>query len=120
MAAPSPCRLERNPTTRGPVGPAIAVLAARLGRGSTTLSAYGAYRYGNPTRLDFTAAFAGAPDASFEVQGIGLPRHTGWLGLGASSQLADDVSWYASYDAQFGPGGLTNNVFAAGLRYRFQ
>ncbi|MFH7108513.1 autotransporter domain-containing protein [Achromobacter xylosoxidans] len=88
--------------------------------GSTTLSAYGAYRYGNPTRLDFTAAFAGAPDASFEVQGIGLPRHTGWLGLGASSQLADDVSWYASYDAQFGPGGLTNNVLAAGLRYRFQ
>ncbi|MFY3162964.1 autotransporter domain-containing protein [Achromobacter xylosoxidans] len=87
--------------------------------GSTTLSAYGAYRYGNPTRLDFMAAFAGAPDASFEVQGIGLPRHTGWLGLGASSQLADDVSWYASYDAQFGPGGLTNNVFAAGLRYRF-
>ncbi|MCV6905397.1 MAG: autotransporter domain-containing protein, partial [Achromobacter xylosoxidans] len=88
--------------------------------GVTTLTAYGAYRYGNPTRLDFTAAFAGAPDASFEVQGIGLPRHTGWLGLGASSQLAGDVSWYASYDAQFGPGGLANNVFAAGLRYRFQ
>ncbi|MFY3137930.1 autotransporter domain-containing protein [Achromobacter xylosoxidans] len=88
--------------------------------GATTLTAYGAYRYGNPTRLDFTAAFAGAPDASFEVQGIGLPRHTGWLGLAASSQLAGAMSWYASYDAQFGPGGLTNNVFAAGLRYRFQ
>ncbi|WP_025139639.1 autotransporter serine protease [Achromobacter sp. DH1f] len=87
--------------------------------GQTTFSGYGAYRYGNPTSLDFTASFAGAPDAGFQVKGIGLQRHTGWVGLGANSQLGNSLSWFANYDMQLGRGGVTNNVFSAGLRYQF-
>ncbi len=87
--------------------------------GATTFSGYGAYRYGNATPLDFTAAFAGAPDASFQVQGIGLPRHTGWLGLGAHSLLGNRVSWFIQGDLQFGQGGLANTVLSTGLRYWF-
>ncbi|AXA80632.1 autotransporter outer membrane beta-barrel domain-containing protein (plasmid) [Achromobacter xylosoxidans] len=87
--------------------------------GVTTVTGYGAYRYGNPTDLDFTAAFAGAPDATFKVKGIGLQRHTGWLGLGAASQLGADLTWFINYDLQLGRGGVNNNVFSAGLRYSF-
>jgi len=87
--------------------------------GQTVFTGYGAYRYGNPTNLDFTAAFAGAPDAAFKVKGIGLQRHTGWLGLGATSQLGADLSWFVNYDMQLGRGGVNNNVFSAGLRYAF-
>ncbi|WMD23932.1 autotransporter domain-containing protein (plasmid) [Achromobacter seleniivolatilans] len=87
--------------------------------GQTTFTGYGAYRYGNPTDLDFTAAFSGAPDAAFKVKGIGLQRHTGWIGLGATSQAGADLSWFVNYDMQLGRGGVTNNVFSAGLRYAF-
>ncbi|OCZ72424.1 autotransporter outer membrane beta-barrel domain-containing protein [Achromobacter xylosoxidans] len=87
--------------------------------GLTTFSAYGAYRYGNPARLDFTAAFGGAPDASFQVEGIGLPRHSGWLGVGASAQLGDALSWFINGTVQFGRGGVAGNGLSAGLRYRF-
>ena len=87
--------------------------------GQTVFTGYGAYRYGNPTNLDFTAAFAGAPDANFKVKGIGLQRHTGWIGLGATSQVGTDLSWFVNYDMQLGRGGVNNNVFSAGLRYAF-
>lgn len=87
--------------------------------GLTTFSAYGAYRYGNPTRLDFTAAFAGAPDASFRVEGIGLPRHAGWVGLGAGTDVGDAMSWFVNGNVRFGHGGVASNGVSAGLRYRF-
>ncbi|MFY1005102.1 hypothetical protein ACNF5F_27150, partial [Escherichia coli] len=81
--------------------------------GLTTFSAYGAYRYGNPTRLDFTAAFAGAPDASFRVEGIGLPRHAGWVGLGAGTHVGDAMSWFLNGNVRFGHGGVASNGVSA-------
>jgi len=88
--------------------------------GVTNLQAYAAWQHGfNDGKLDFNAAFVGAPAAGFTVQGIGLPRNSGWAGVGISSALAKNWSWYANYDAQFGKGGLVNNVFSAGMRKAF-
>jgi outer membrane autotransporter protein len=88
--------------------------------GVTNLQAYAAWQHGfNDGKLDFNAAFVGAPAAGFTVQGIGLPRNSGWAGIGISSALAKNWSWYANYDAQFGKGGLVNNVFSAGMRKAF-
>lgn len=88
--------------------------------GTTTVTGYGAYRYANPTNLDFTAAFTGAPDAPFTVKGIGLQRHSGWLGLGAATSTDKNLTWFVNYDMQVGRGGVTNNVFSGGLRYAFE
>ncbi len=70
--------------------------------------------------LDFNAAFNGAPDASFSVQGIGLEKTTGWIGVGLTTAVNPNWNWYVNYDAQFGKGGVKNNVFAAGLRMSIQ
>ncbi|MEO6919152.1 MAG: autotransporter domain-containing protein, partial [Collimonas sp.] len=49
--------------------------------GHSNLQAYGAWQHGfNSGNLDFNAAFVGAPAAGFTVQGIGLPRNSGWAG----------------------------------------
>jgi outer membrane autotransporter protein len=88
--------------------------------GTTNLQAYAAWQHGfNDGKLDFNAAFVAAPTAGFTVQGIGLPRNSGWAGIGVSSVLARNWSWYGNYDAQFGKGGLVNNVFSAGVRKSF-
>ncbi|WP_211465097.1 autotransporter serine protease [Collimonas silvisoli] len=88
--------------------------------GTSNLQAYAAWQHGfNDGRLDFNAAFVAAPTAGFTVQGIGLPRNGGWAGVGISSALAGNWSWYGNYDAQFGKGGLANSVFSAGVRKSF-
>lgn len=88
--------------------------------GHTNVQAYAAWQYGfNDGKLDFNAAFVGAPAAGFSVQGIGLARNSGWAGIGISSALASNWSWYGNYDAQFGKGGLVNNVFSVGMRKSF-
>ncbi|WP_249278899.1 autotransporter domain-containing protein [Bordetella genomosp. 5] len=85
----------------------------------TVFSAYAAYRYANAERLDFTAAFTGAPDATFRVQGIGLRRHSGWAGVGAASGLDERLSWFVHYDVQASAGGVANHVLSARMRYRY-
>jgi len=81
------------------------------------LTGYGVYRYGKPTNLNYTAAFVGAPNAQATFTGIDLQRHTGWMGLGVSTTATDRVTWNLNYNMQLGRGGITNNVFSAGLRY---
>ncbi|WP_230411432.1 autotransporter serine protease [Collimonas humicola] len=86
--------------------------------GDSMLQAYAAWqRAFNDGNLDFNAAFAGAPGAGFTVQGIGLARSSGWLGLGLNTAVDRRWGWYFNYDAQLGSGGLRNNVFALGLRF---
>ena len=88
--------------------------------GDSIFPGYGAYRYGNATNLDYTAAFVGAPDARGTFKGIDLQRHTGWTGLGVSTTATNRLSWNLNYNMQLGRGGITNNVFSAGLRYALQ
>ncbi|WP_211444150.1 autotransporter serine protease [Collimonas humicola] len=88
--------------------------------GSSNLQAYGAWQHGfNGGKLDFNAAFVGAPVAGFTVQGIGLPRNSGWAGIGITTAVSRKWSWYGNYDAQFGKGGVVNNVFSVGARMSF-
>ncbi|WP_228124712.1 autotransporter serine protease [Glaciimonas soli] len=70
--------------------------------------------------LDFNASFNGAPDARFSVQGIGLDKTSGWIGVGLTTTVNSTWNWYVNYDAQFDKGGVKNNVVAAGLRMSIQ
>ncbi|SFH80969.1 outer membrane autotransporter barrel domain-containing protein [Collimonas sp. OK307] len=56
----------------------------------------------------------GAPAAGFTVQGIGLSRNAGWVGLGLTTAVDKRWGWYLNYDAQLGNGGLGNNVLSLG------
>lgn len=88
--------------------------------GTTTLTGSGAYRYSNPADLSFTAAFKGAPDVAFTLQGIGLQRHSGWVGLGASTCMNSiDLNWFINLDMQIDGHGVNNKAISAGLRYEF-
>ncbi|WP_395823093.1 autotransporter domain-containing protein [Collimonas sp.] len=88
--------------------------------GDTNLQAYAAWQHAfNDGSLGFNAAFVGTPAAGFTVQGIGLARNSGWAGLGVSTVVNRAWRWYGNYDAQFGKGGVVNNVFSAGARMAF-
>lgn len=92
----------------------------RWAAGETTLTAAGAYRYGNPASLRFSAAFNGVPDATFTLQGIGLPRHSGWLGVGAvTRQDSSHLNWFINVDMQLDHHGVNSKAISAGLRYEF-
>ncbi len=87
--------------------------------GRSTLQTYAAWQHAmTDGKLDFQAAFSAAPDSNFAVQGIGLARNTGWTGIGISTAINRKVSWYANYDAQFGRGGLLNNLVLVGVRIK--
>ncbi|WP_415808295.1 autotransporter domain-containing protein [Bordetella muralis] len=88
--------------------------------GETTFTGSAAYRYGNPGSLRFSAAFNGAPDARFTLQGIGLPRHSGWLGFGVvTRQDSSHLDWFINVDMQLDHHGVNSKAISAGLRYEF-
>lgn len=88
--------------------------------GNTNLQAYAAWQHAfNDGSLDFNAAFVGAPAAGFTVQGIGLPRNSGWAGLGFTTVVNRKWSWYGNYDAQFGQSRVLNNMVSVGARIPF-
>ncbi|MFJ7568183.1 autotransporter domain-containing protein [Herminiimonas sp. NPDC097707] len=87
--------------------------------GRSTVQTYAAWQHSlTDGKLDFQASFAAAPGSSFAVQGIGLARNTGWTGIGISTAINRRMSWYANYDAQFGRGGLLNNLVLVGVRIK--
>lgn len=87
--------------------------------GWSVLQAYAAWQHAfTAGSLDFGAAYVGAPAAGFTVQGIGLPRSSGWAGLGLSTAVDKRWGWYLNYDAQLGSGGLLNNVLSLGLHFK--
>jgi len=86
--------------------------------GMSVVQAYAAWQHAfTAGSLDFGAAYVGAPAAGFTVQGIGLPRNSGWVGLGLNTAVDKRWGWYLNYDAQLGDGGLRNNVLSLGLRF---
>jgi autotransporter-associated beta strand protein len=88
--------------------------------GKSVVSAYAAWQHAaNRGSLDFQAAFSTVPGSSFTVQGVGLPRNSGWAGVGISTAINRKWIWYANYDGQFANGGLVNNVVVLGLRISF-
>jgi uncharacterized protein with beta-barrel porin domain len=69
--------------------------------------------------LGFTAAYAGAPDATFELEGVNSPRNSGWVGLGLNTLLNNQWSWFANLDGQVAGGGTKATVFSAGAQFSF-
>jgi uncharacterized protein with beta-barrel porin domain len=88
--------------------------------GETTLQGYLLYQHLlSGSNLSFPAAYAGAPTATFELEGVNSPRNSGWAGLGVTTRFADRWSWFVNLDGQF-TGGRTNaRMISAGLRLRF-
>ena len=69
--------------------------------------------------LGFTAAYAGAPNATFELEGVNSPRNTGWIGVGLNADMSKHWTWFANLDGQVAGGGTKATVFSAGARYSF-
>jgi uncharacterized protein with beta-barrel porin domain len=88
--------------------------------GQTSLQGYMLYqRLLSGSNLSFTAAYAGAPAATFQLEGVNSPRHSGWVGVGVTTQFANTWSWFMNLNGQF-TGGRTNaRMISAGLRFRF-
>ena len=69
--------------------------------------------------LGFTAAYAGAPTATFQLEGVNSPRNSGWVGVGVNAALNSHWSWFANLDGQVTGGDTKATVFSAGAQYRF-
>ena len=69
--------------------------------------------------LGFTAAYAGAPNATFELEGVNSPRNTGWVGVGLNADMNKHWTVFASLDGQVAGGDTKATVFSAGARYSF-
>jgi len=68
------------------------------------------------TKRPMTAAFAGAPSASFTVYGAPVARDAAIVGLQADTRLADSLQLYLRYDGEFATGN-DNHGLTAGLRF---
>ncbi|MFK2892203.1 S8 family serine peptidase [Dyella flagellata] len=92
----------------------------RLATGQLSLKGFALYqRVLSGQNLGFTAAYAGAPNATFELEGVNSPRNSGWIGAGLNATLGDRWSWFVNLDGQVAGGGTKAAVFSAGARYRF-
>lgn len=87
--------------------------------GTSQVGAYAAYRHGERGDLDFDASFVGAPDRSFRVKGIGLPRHAAVAGVSWVNRGDNNWSWLANVDVQIGQHGTTQHIVSVGGRYTF-
>jgi outer membrane autotransporter protein len=89
--------------------------------GTSVLQAYAAWQHAfNDGNLDFNAAYVGAPAAGFTVQGIGLARSSGWLGLGLNTAVACAIMcwrWVCDSNWIEMPGGLPTIGVAGGGGY---
>ena len=65
-----------------------------------------------------TAAFAGAPGASFIVYGATPQRDAAVIGFQAGTGVSDNAQIYLRYDGDIGS-GTDNHALSAGLRLRF-
>jgi uncharacterized protein with beta-barrel porin domain len=88
--------------------------------GQTTLQGYALYqRVLSGSNLSFNAAYAGAPGATFQLEGVNSPRNSGWVGIGVNTQFAKSWSWFVNLNGQL-TGGRTNaSMISAGARLRF-
>jgi outer membrane autotransporter protein len=103
-----------------------AQLGARLayrwnwGDGQLLLRGYALYqRILGGRDLGFTAAYAGAPGATFELEGVNAPRNSAWVGAGLNAVMNQHWSWYLNLDGQFASGGTKARTISGGVRYQF-
>jgi outer membrane autotransporter protein len=68
------------------------------------------------TARPMTAAFGGAPSASFTVYGVTPQRDAAVLGFSAKTSIADATQLYLRYDGQLAS-GFNNHTLNAGVRF---
>ncbi|WP_158545129.1 S8 family serine peptidase [Dyella monticola] len=92
----------------------------KWGDGQLSLKGYALYqRIMGGRDLGFTAAYAGAPNATFELEGVNTPRNSEWIGAGLNAVMNQHWSWYLDLDGQFASSGTKARTISAGMRYRF-
>ncbi|MBE1160172.1 S8 family serine peptidase [Dyella acidiphila] len=90
------------------------------GAGELSLKGYALYqRILGGRDLGFTAAYAGAPAATFQLEGVNTARNSEWVGAGVNAMMNQHWSWYVDLDGQFASGGTRARTISAGARYRF-
>lgn len=88
--------------------------------GRTTLQGYASLQHlFNGADLGFSAAFAGAPSATFRVEGVNSRQNNVWAGVGLNTQVNTHWSWFVNYDAKQAGEGNHANVLSAGARVSF-
>jgi uncharacterized protein with beta-barrel porin domain len=88
--------------------------------GQTALQGYVLHqRVLSGSNLGFTAAYAGAPAASFQLEGVNSPRNSGWAGVELSTQFANRWSWFVDLSGEFTGGRTDAGMVSAGARLRF-
>jgi outer membrane autotransporter protein len=91
-----------------------------LSTGQISLKGFALYqRVLGGQNFGFTAAYAGAPSATFELEGVNSPRNSGWVGAGLNAVMGNHWSWFANLDGQIAGGGTKATVLSAGAQYRF-
>ncbi|MBM7129310.1 autotransporter domain-containing protein [Dyella mobilis] len=90
------------------------------GAGQLSLKGYALYqRILGGRDLGFTAAYAGAPNATFELEGVNSPRSSAWVGAGLNAVINNHWSGFLNLDGQFASGGNKARTLSAGVRYQF-
>ena len=88
--------------------------------GKSVLQVYAAWQHAfSSGNLNFSAGYTGAPGSQFTVEGISLTRNSGWVGIGLSTAINRQWSWYANVDGQFSRAGAANSVLSLGVRIGF-
>ncbi|HEY9131729.1 MAG TPA: autotransporter domain-containing protein [Dyella sp.] len=88
--------------------------------GTMSLSGYALWQHLFSGRdLGFKAAYAGAPSASFTVEGINPVKDSGWVGVGLMSTLGERWSAWLNFDAQIAGKGTSARAATAGVKYSF-
>ncbi|QNK02214.1 autotransporter domain-containing protein [Dyella telluris] len=89
-------------------------------RGTTFISGFALWQHLFSGRdLSFSAAYVGAPAATFTVQGINPAKDSGWLGAGLTSQIGQHWSWWLNLDAQFTGNSGTSRAATLGAKFNF-
>jgi len=74
----------------------------------------------NKEDLSFKAKTVGDPTGpDWDIKGVGLPRHTTWVGVGVEYDVTPDFTVNAGYDVSVSRGRANDHVATIGFRYRF-
>ncbi len=71
------------------------------------------------TDLGFTAAFAGVPDSTFEVEGQGLPKSVIDGGIGLTTRAGQHWSWSVDAGLESSRHSVQSRLLDAGLKWNF-
>ncbi|AKO31616.1 hypothetical protein RY60_05065 [[Haemophilus] ducreyi] len=110
--------------TSGLVGLRVARQLRYANGMKTTLQGYVNHQVAfNRQDLSYTAKYTGANNvlnhADFKVKGIGLVKNKTWLGIGSTTEITPNTTWYVNYDLKLENTKGYNNVVSTGIRVKF-